>query len=43
MQVMQHKWVQQGPHWQGSLATSTFSVAGVPLRTYACFFMAALH
>ena len=30
MQVMQHKWVQQGPHWQGSLATSTFSVAGMP-------------
>ncbi|KAL3158095.1 hypothetical protein ABBQ32_011699 [Trebouxia sp. C0010 RCD-2024] len=27
-QVMQHRWVQQGPHWQGSLATSTFSIAG---------------
>ena len=43
MQVMQHKWVQQGPHWQGSLATSTFSVAGMPFTPCSRLLAVALH
>lgn len=28
VQVLQHKWVQQGPLWQGASVASTFSLTG---------------
>lgn len=40
---MQHKWVQQGPQWQGSRATSTFSVAGMRFKSCSCLLKPAMH